>query len=241
MQRAAVGLAAVLGCARPVGPGSPSEPYSITASEPPGVDPGLLARAVLQPGDVEEKCPEPLHRARCLQARAHPDVRFTWMLVWNDLSSDLEMRERLREVVKQLSADGAREIYPPLSSSWSVTVVAPYPEVRNALALPYVRMVNVSCADDDREFCACERLRIDQCEAHAFCQQVFGRPDCREPARLAGCTRAEMCQTAVSRAVDPRGMVWEFNSGCQPEQPGWRSLGSAINLGKEQPQCPKGK
>lgn len=242
MQRAVVGLAAALACARPGEPGAPAEPRPVASDEPAGVDPALLARAELRPGEVEEKCAEPLHRARCLQARAHPAVRFTWTLVWNDVSSDDgEMRARMREVVERLRADGAREIYPPLSSSWSVTVVAPYPAVRGAMTLPYVRMVEVGCADDDLEFCACERLRVDQCEAHAFCQQVFGHPDCREPARLAGCTRAEMCQTVVSRAVDPRGLVWEFSSGCRPDQPGWQPLVFKTDPRVKQPPCPRAR
>lgn len=217
--------------------------------EPVGVDPSLLVSAELAPGDVEAKCHAPSYLARCLQARAHPQVRFTWTLVfdeyWTDERGDqvayteAEKLARRRRVMERLQADGAREIH-TYSSLWSVLVVATHPQVRGAMALPEVSMVSVSCADDDREFCDCGRLRVEQCRAHAFCGEVLGYPNCREPLTLAGCTRAEVCTDSMGRARDPRGVMWQFRSGCYPDQPGWKPLGSAIDMVTGEPRCPGG-
>lgn len=260
-RRAAVGwLGLMLACARsgeparteaPPTEAPPTEPPPVVVApvEPVGVDPSLLVSAELAPGDVEVKCPAPTYLARCLQARAHPEVRFTWFFVFdrywtNERGDQVEYTEseklaRRKQVMDRLEADGAREIH-TYSALWSVRVVATHPQVRGAMGLPPVRMIEVRCAEDDREFCACERLRVDQCPAHTFCQQIYGRPNCREPQTLAGCTRADMCTTAMARARDPRGVMWQFNSGCYPDQPGWQPLGSAIDMVTGEPRCPGG-
>ncbi|MBZ5713642.1 hypothetical protein [Nannocystis pusilla] len=232
---AGIGLCAALACARPAEPAPPASPAAGVAPEPVGVDPSLLTTGELAPGDVEAKCPSPLYLARCLQARAHPEVRFTWSLAWDEhrtnergdqvAYTESEMLARRQQVIDRALADGVREIYPRRSRLSEVILVGPAPAVRGAMALPQVRVVTVNCADDDREFCACERLRVDQCAAHAFCQEVHGLLRCREPAALAGCTRAELCQTAIGHAYDPGGTLWQFSSGCLPDQPGWRPVG----------------
>ncbi|WP_434422568.1 hypothetical protein [Nannocystis pusilla] len=260
--RAAAGwLSLALACARAGEPARteapPTETLTTAASpeermeivEPVGVDPSLLVSAELAPGNVEAKCHAPHYLARCLQARAHPQVRFTWILVfdeyWTDERGDqvayteAEKLARRQRVIDRLQADGAREIH-TYSWLWSVLVVATHPQVRGAMALPEVDMVSVSCADDDREFCDCSRLRVDQCRAHAFCGEVHGYPNCREPLTLAGCTRAELCTDSMSRARDPRGVMWQFRSGCYPDQPGWKPLGSAIDMVTGEPRCPGG-
>ncbi|MDC0670405.1 hypothetical protein [Nannocystis radixulma] len=232
---AGIGLCAALACARPVEPGPPAAPPVTSAPpEPVGVDPSLLTTSELAPGDVEAKCLSPLYLPRCLQARAHPEVRFTWSLSWDEYRTnergdqvaytESEMLTRRQQVIDRALADGVREIYPRRSRLSEVILVGPAPAVRGAMALPHVRMVTVNCADDDREFCACERLRVDQCAAHAFCQEVHGLPRCREPAALAGCTRAELCPTVIAHAYDPKGVLWQFSSGCLPAQPGWQPV-----------------
>ena len=256
-RRVAVGwLGLVLACARAGEPARTEAPPTgarlegkTEIVEPVGVDPSLLVSAELAPGDVEAKCHAPSYLARCLQARAHPQVRFTWTLVfdeyWTDERGDhvayteAEKLARRQRVIDRLQADGAREIH-TYSSLWSVLVVATHPQVRGAMALPEVDMVEVSCADDDREFCDCGRLRVEQCRAHAFCGEVHGYPNCREPLILAGCTRAELCTDSMSRARDPRGVMWQFRSGCFPDQPGWEPLGSAIDMVTGEPRCPGG-
>jgi len=249
---AGLGLCAALACARPVELGSPAaapEPGPPAAGAPPepvGVDPSLLTTSELAPGDVEVKCHAPHYLARCLQARAHPEVRFSWFLTLDEYATDergdqvrygeAALREHKRQVIDRLRADGAVEI----DENWgpeSIWVVAPHPAVRGAMGLPQVRMVTPSCADDDHEFCACERLRVDQCQAHAFCQDLRGRVRCRDPLQLAGCTRAEACNDSVTHAIDPRGVKWEFHNSCVPDQPGWRSLGSAIDMTTGEPRC----
>jgi hypothetical protein len=257
MARASVAwVLGLLACARPVETGVPGvaaaavEPgaseVAAAAVEPAGVDPSLLTRATLSPGDVEEKCHAPLYRARCLQARQHPEVRLLWSLTLGEYYRDergndvrfgeAELRERLEQVVEFARADGVRDSYPD-SRLTSVTLLGPYTAVRRAMALPQVDSVTPSCAEDDREFCACERLRVDQCEAHAFCQGVYGWPRCREPRVLAGCTRAETCRDSITHAYDPRGVKWEFPDSCVPDQPGWRSLGSVIDMTTGEPRC----
>ncbi|MCY1066493.1 hypothetical protein OV090_17065 [Nannocystis sp. RBIL2] len=255
--RAAVGwLGLALACARTGEPprteapptGAPSEGKTEIV-EPVGVDPSLLVSAELAPGDVEEKCHAPHYLARCLQARAHPQVRFAWTLVLDEYRTDergdqveyteAEKLARRERVMVRLRAHGAGEIYID-SSLWSVRVVATHPQVREAMGLPHVRMVSVSCAEDDREFCDCGRLRVDQCPAHAFCSDVIGRPNCHGPLTLAGCTRFETCTDSMGRARDPRGVLWQFHSGCYPDQPGWKPYGSAIDMTTGEPRCPGG-
>lgn len=225
----AAGLVGVgLGCARPAEPARVQQP-AVRAGpvEPAGVEPALLERAELQPGDVEEKCRDAFYLARCLQARAHPEVRFAWTLAWNERGAGED--ERLRqEVIDRLHADGVQEVVTD-SWAWSVLVIASYRQVRLAMSLPHVSMVTVGCAEDDQEFCACDRLRVDQCEAHAFCQEVYGWPNCQEPPTLAGCTRAQACTDAVTFARDPGGVTWKFRSGCRPDQPGWQPLGFTVS------------
>ncbi|MCY1055811.1 hypothetical protein [Nannocystis sp. SCPEA4] len=251
---AGIGLCAALACARPVEPGPPASPPAVGVPPEPvgvppgpvGVDPSLLATSELMPGDVEAKCHAPHYLARCLQARAHPEVRFSWILSLDVNTTDergdqvalgeAALRERWQQVIDRLRADGAHEI----GENWgldSVFVTAPHPAVRGAMGLPQVYMVSPSCAEDDHEFCACERLRVDQCLAHAFCQDVRGLPRCREPAVLAGCTRAEACADSITHAIDPGGGKWEFPSSCLPDQPGWRSLGFAIDMTTGEPRC----
>ncbi|MCY1066495.1 hypothetical protein OV090_17075 [Nannocystis sp. RBIL2] len=255
--RAAAGwLSLVLACARAGEPARTEAPptearleRTTESVEPVGVDPSMLVSAELAPGDAEAKCHAPSYLERCLQARAHPQVRFTWSLVfdeyWTDERGDqvayteAEKLARRQRVMDRLQADGAREIH-TYSWLWSVLVVATHPQVRGAMALPEVSMVEVSCADDDREFCDCRRLRVEQCRAHAFCGEIHGYPNCREPLTLAGCTRAELCTDSMSRARDPRGVMWQFRSGCYPDQPGWEPLGSAIDRVTGEPRCPGG-
>ena len=248
---AGLGLCAAVTCARPVEPGAraatPEPPVAVVeAIEPVGVDPSLLTTSELAAGDVEEKCHAPHYLARCLQARAHPEVRFSWILTLDEDATDergyqvrygaATLRQHKRQVIDRLRADGAVEI----DADWgaeSILVTAPHPAVRGAMGLPHVRMVTPSCADDDHEFCACERLRVDQCQAHAFCQDVRGRVRCRDPVQLAGCTRAEGCNDSVTHATDPRGVKWEFHNSCVPDQPGWRSLGSVVDMTTGEPRC----
>ncbi len=219
---------------------------------PVGVDPALLRTATLAPGDPEAKCSvNGYYLARCLQARAHPEVPFLWDLYWDDLTydghgntrtySESEQSERRARVLTRLRADGATEILGGASPS-SVWVIAPHPRIRGALALPDVQHATVSCAPDEREFCACEPLRGDQCPEHAFCQAVNGQLEDREarcmgPRTLAGCTRAEVCGDMGSYALDPEGRRWRFFSTCLPEQPGWRGMGYSMHLPPLPPDC----
>ena len=106
--------------------------------------------------------------------------------------------------------------------------------------MPEVQHVEVACSDEDREFCACARLRVDQCPQHAFCQLIHGQPrdptgTCMQPGELAGCTRIAVCSDAVTHAIDPTGRVWQFPSSCKPAQPGWRHSEQRLD---PLPDCP---
>lgn len=261
VRRAALPVALALACVRsePSAPTLPPAsapvppPASATAiADPVGVAPEMLRTSLLEPGDPEAKCSSNgYHLARCLQARAHPQVAFHWDLYWDEYETDehgngttpspSQLRARRDRVIARLRADGATQILDSTSPA-SVWVIAPYPAVRGALALPDVQHATVSCDPEDREFCACERLRVDQCPEHAFCQPVRGQPEdlagrCMAPQALAGCTRAEGCSDAMTRAAGPDGRRWLFPSGCRPDQPGWRGLGYRIDLPPLPPDC----
>lgn len=240
-------MLAVSACARPVSRPVAAEPVAaapvaadarFVAPEPGvvatphvapvGLDPGVMRRAELAAGDPESKCDGAMQRARCLQARAHPEVAFHWTLYWFEEGEAAEKAARRQRVVDRLRADGATNIG-VMGSVWSVEVVATHPAIRGAMAMHEVWRVQVECAEGEREHCACARLRVDQCEAHAFCHPLYGwprRPDtaCIGPRQLAGCTRAGACSDAVTYALDPAGQPWMFPNSCQPEQPGWRGV-----------------
>lgn len=227
--------------------------------EPAGVDPALLRSATLSPGDPEEKCSAGgPYRARCLQARAHPEVPFVWVLFWDEhvvdergdhvTRAESELLARRQRVFDRLQADGAVDIVTTNAAQTEAVVTATHAQVRGVLALPDVEHVEVSCAESDHEFCACGRLRVDQREQHAFCGAMRGRPlrpgaACSGPLELAGCTRAELCQFVMALALDPNDKTWLFSSGCLPEQPGWRPVPEDMRPGLqaavEAPHCPE--
>jgi len=246
--RLAALFATALACTRPTPAPQPPRPpppvrHDPTPPQPPpptdisyGVGPEVLTYARLEAGDPEAKCTDDgPARARCLQARAHPDVPFFWILYWDEYGHDKHgngvaysqhtLLARRQRVVERLRADGASQILDSKASS--VRVIAPHRAVRGAMAMSEVAHVTVSCAEEDKDFCACERLRIDQCPQHAFCNSVHGQPRdpagaCMGPRELAGCTRAEGCSDSMTHAIDPTGRSWLFPSSCQPQQPGWR-------------------
>lgn len=241
----------VLGCGRPAaGPTEPSlvapvEPTRVpTLMEPAhpyvvpvGMDPAMLRQAELAPGDPEVKCrADGPHLRRCLQARANPEVPLSWTLVWDqryrdeqgdDIEySEAQLQARRQRIVDRLRADGARDIVQMQSFAWMVSVIATYTVVRGALASPEVQHVEVACADE-QGFCACERMRVAQCEDNAFCGAIRARPlragaACVGPPVLVGCGRAEVCSDVMSLAFDPTGAPWLFHNSCVPDQPGWR-------------------